>query len=104
VTGRDNQIRRKGHLAFMRVLNRFAELGGQPVIRKTIHPKRRKIKRLMEINSPKKYPVVSRSSGAARENRTCISPKKKAFQAERSAFGWRNCASVSKNKFTRSRY
>jgi len=28
----------------------------------------------------------------------------KAFQAERSAFGWRNCASVSKNKFTCSRY
>jgi len=54
VTGRDNQIRRKGHLAFMRVLSRFAELGGQPVIRKTIHPKRRKIKRLMEESKRKK--------------------------------------------------
>ncbi|MCD4764147.1 MAG: hypothetical protein K8R28_09040, partial [Desulfobacterales bacterium] len=52
--GRDNQIRRKGHLAFMRVLIRFAELVGQPVIIKIIHPKRRKIKRLMEESKRKK--------------------------------------------------
>jgi hypothetical protein len=34
VTGRDNQIRRKGHLAFIRALNRFAELGGNRLLEK----------------------------------------------------------------------
>ena len=34
MTGRDNQICRKGHLAFMRTLNRFAELGGNRLLEK----------------------------------------------------------------------
>jgi hypothetical protein len=34
VTGRGNQIRRKGHPAFMRALNRFAELGGNRLLEK----------------------------------------------------------------------
>jgi len=34
VTGRDNQILRKGHLAFIRALNRFAKLGGNRLLEK----------------------------------------------------------------------